>query len=164
MPLRALLDQFASDFPGFCKVGLGHKRIDFGAEGFIAVTDSVHLLRKLKFDSIFVDEGHHPLPPKMPRSKELYLFSATHKEEPDFRYTMGQAIEDRVLCDYDITVPALTAHHAYVCLGDLLLKQVGRFRRVLAHCNSIAEAKRFSHGVEGAGAGILANQWQDTFQ
>ena len=144
MPLRALLDQFALDFPGFCKVGTGHnKKIDFDAKGFLAVTDSVHLLKKLKFDSIFVDEGHHPLPPEMPRSAEMYRFSATHTDEPDFRYTMGQAIEDGVLCDYDITVPALTAHHAYVCLGDLLLKQVGRFRRVLAYCNSIAEAKRF---------------------
>ena len=123
---------------------MGHnKRIDFDAKGFLAVTDSVHLLKRLKFDSIFVDEGHHPLPPKMPESTELYLFSATHKDEPDFRYTMGQAIEDGVLCDYDITVPALTAHHAYVCLADLLLKQTGRFRRVLAYCNSIAEAKRF---------------------
>ena len=144
MPLRALLDQFASDFRGFCKVGMGHnKKIDFDAKGFLAVTDSVHLLKKLKFHSIFVDEGHHPLPPKMPRSTELYRLSATHKEEPDFRYTMGQAIEDGILCDYDITVPALTAHHAYVCLADLLLKQVGRFRRVLAYCNSVAEAKRF---------------------
>ena len=144
MPLRALLDQFAPDFPGFCKVGMGHnKKIDFDAKGFIAVTDSVHLLKKLKFDSIFVDEAHHPLPPKMPQSAELYRFSATHKDEPDFRYTMGQAIEDGILCDYDITVPALTAHHAYVCLADLLLKQVGRFRRVLAYCNSVAEAKRF---------------------
>ena len=144
MPLRALLDQFAPAFPGFCKVGTGHnKKIDFDAKGFIAVTDSVHLLKKVKFDSIFVDEGHHPLPPKMPRSAELYRLSATHKEEPDFRYTMGHAIEDGVLCDYDITVPALTAHHAYVCLADLLLKQAGRFRRVLAYCNSVAEAKRF---------------------
>ena len=138
------MDQFASDFRGFCKVGTGHnKKIDFDAKGFLAVMDSVHLLKKLKFDSIFVDEGHHPLPPKMPGSMELYRLSATHKEEPDFRYTMGQAIEDGVLCDYDITVPALTAHHAYVCLADLLLKQVGRFRRVLAYCNSVAEAKRF---------------------
>ena len=144
MPLRALLDQFAPNFPGFCKVGMGHnKKIDFDAKGFIAVTDSVHLLKKVKFDSIFVDEAHHPLPLKMPQCKELYLFSATHKEEPDFRYTMGHAIEDGVLCDYDITVPALTAHHAYVCLADLLLKQAGRFRRVLAYCNSVAEAKRF---------------------
>ena len=144
MPLRALLDQFAPDFPSFCKVGTGHnKKIDFDAKGFLAVMDSVHLLKKLKFDSIFVDEAHHPLPPKMPGSMELYRLSATHKEEPDFRYTMGQAIEDGILCDYDITVPALTAHHAYVCLGDLLLKQAGRFRRVLAYCNSVAEAKRF---------------------
>ena len=144
MPLRALLDQFSPDFPGCCKVGTSHnKKIDFDAARFIPVTDSVHLLKKLKFHSIFVDEGHHPLPPKMPRSTELYRFSATHTDEPDFRYTMGQAIEDRVLCDYDITVPALTAHHAYVCLADLLLKQAGRFRRVLAYCNSVVEAKRF---------------------
>ena len=134
VPLRALLDQFAPDFPGFCKVGTGHnKKIDFDAKGFIAVTDSVHLLEKVKFNSIFVDEAHHPLPSQMPGSTELYRLSATHKDEPDFRYTMGQAIEDGVLCDYDITVPALTAHHAYVCLADLLLKQVGRFRRVLAY-------------------------------
>ena len=144
MPLRALLDQFAPDFPGFCKVGTRHnKKIDFDAKGFIAVADSVRLLKKIKFHSIFVDEAHHPLPPRMPGSMELYRLSATHKDEPDFRYTMGQAIEDGVLCDYDITVPALTAHHAYVCLADLLLKQVGRFRRVLAYCNSVAEAKRF---------------------
>ena len=123
---------------------MGHnKKIDFDAKGFLAVTDSVHLLAKIKFHSVFVDEAHHPLPPKLPGSTELYRLSATHKDEPDFRYTMGQAIEDGVLCDYDITVPALTAHHAYVCLGDLLLKQVGRFRRVLAYCNSVAEAKRF---------------------
>ena len=144
VPLRALLDQFAPNFPGFCKVGMGHnKKIDFDAKGFIAVTDSTHLLKHLKFDSIFVDEAHHPLPAKMPSWTELYQFSATHKDEPDFRYTMGRAIEDGVLCDYDITVPALTAHHVYVCLADLLQQQAGRFRRVLAYCNSIVEARRF---------------------
>ena len=58
VPLRALLDQFASDFPSFCKVGTGHnKKIDFDAKAFIAVTDSVHLLKKLKFDSIFCGRG-----------------------------------------------------------------------------------------------------------
>ena len=145
MPLRALLDQFAADFPGFCKVGTHHnKKIDFDAKGFIAVTQSVHLLQKLKFNTILVDEAHHPLPKKLPKTKELFQFSATLEEEGiDFQYTMGKAIEDGVLCDYDITVPAVTAHHAYVCLADLLLKQAGRFRRVLAYCNTVAEAKRF---------------------
>ena len=90
-------------------------------------------------------EAHHPLPPKLPKRKELFQFSATLEQEEgiDFQYTMGKAIEDGVLCDYDITVPAVTAHHAYVCLADLPLKQAGRFRRVLAYCNTVAEAKRF---------------------
>ena len=146
VPLRALLDQFAVDFPGFCKVGTGHnEKIDLGAKGFIAVSKSAHLLQKLKFNAILVDEAHHPLPPKLPKRRELFQFSATLEEEKgiDFQYTMGKAIEDGVLCDYDITVPAVTAHHAYVCLADLLLKQAGRFRRVLAYCNTVAEAKRF---------------------
>ena len=152
VPLRALLDQFAPNFPGFCKVGTGHnQKIDFGAKGFVAVTKSVHLLRRLKLQAIFVDEAHHPLPPGMPKCKELYRFSATPTDDPDFRYTMGQGIEDGVLCDYDITVPAVTEHHAYVCLADLLVKQAGRFRRVLSYCNTVAEAKKFQMVVEELG-------------
>ena len=152
VPLRALLEQFAPDFPGFCKVGTGYnKQIDFNAKGFIAVTDSVYLLENLKFDAIFVDEAHHPLPTGMPKCKELYQLSATHKDEPDFRYSMGQAIEDGILSDYDITVPVISKHHAYVCLADLLLKQAGRFRRVLAYCNTVAEAKRFQMVLEKLG-------------
>ena len=154
VPLRALLDQFAVDFPEFCKVGMGHnEKIDFDAKGFIAVTPSVDLLRKLRFDAVFVDEAHHPLPPKLPKTKELFQFSATLEEETgiDFQYTMGKAIEDGVLCDYDITAPAVTAHHAYVCLADLLLKQAGRFRRVLAYCNTVFEAKRFQMVLEELG-------------
>ena len=154
MPLLALLDQFAVDFPGFCKVGTGHnEKINFDASGFVAVSKSVHLLQKLRFDAVFVDEAHHPLPKKLPKAKELFHFSATLEEEEgiDFQYSMGKAIEDGVLCDYDITVPAVTAHHAYVCLADLLIKQAGRFRRVLAYCNTVAEAKRFQMVLEELG-------------
>ena len=152
MPLRALLDQLAPDFPGFCKVGTGHnKKISFDAQGFIAVTDSVHLLQNLHFDSIFVDEAHHPQPSGMPKGNQTYQFSATHKNAPDFHYSMGQAIEDGVLSDYDITVPAISQCHAYVCLANLLLKQAGRFRRVLAYCNTVSEARRFRMVLEGLG-------------
>ena len=156
VPLRALLDQFAQDFPGFCKVGTRHnKKIDLDARGFIAVTKSVYLLQNLQFHTILVDEAHHPLPPKLPKRKELFQFSATLEEEKgiDFQYTMGKAIEDGVLCDYDITVPAVTAHHPYVCLADLLLKHAGRFRRVLAYCNTVAEAKRFEMVLKELGLG-----------
>ena len=154
VPLRALLDQFAADFPGFCKVGTGHnEKIDFGSKGFIAVSKSAHFLQNLRFSTILVDEAHHPLPPKLPKAKELFQFSATLEQDEgiDFQYTMGKAIEDGVLCDYDITVPVVTAHHAYVCLADLLLKQAGRFRRVLAYCNTVAEAKRFQMVLEELG-------------
>ena len=152
MPLLALLDQFALDFPGFCKVGERHnQKIDFDAGGFIAVAPSVQHLVGLKFEAVFVDEAHHPLPSGMPEYEELYRFSATHTDDPDFRYPMGQAIEDGVLCDYDITVPVVSEHHAYVCLADLLLKQAGRFRRVLAYCNTVAEAKKFQMVLEELG-------------
>ena len=40
-------------------------------------------------------------------------------------------------------MPALTAHHAHMSFADLLLKQVGRFRRVLAYCTLVAEATLF---------------------
>ena len=138
------MDQFAPDFPAFCKVGTGHNdKIDYEAKGFISVAKSVDLLQNVSFDAILVDEAHHPLPPGLPKCENMFQFSATLGDNTEFNYSMGQAIEDGILCDYDITVPAITAHHAYVCLADLLLKQAGRFRRVLAYCNSVAEAKKF---------------------
>ena len=146
VPLRALLEQFAEDFPDFCKVGTGYNQdINLTASGFLAVTDSVRLLKRLEFDAIFVDEAHHPRPAGFPKTRDVYRFSATHRDEPDFRYSMGQAMEDRILCDYDLTVPVVTRQHGhtYLSLADLLLKQAGRFRRVLAYCNSVREAKNF---------------------
>ena len=152
MPSRVLLEQFASEFPTFCKVGMGYnKKIKKRASGFIAVTDSVHLLKDLKFEAAFVDEAHHPLPPGMPESKDLYLFSATHRNATDFDYSMGQAIEDGVLCDYDLTIPVITEGHAYLGLSHLLLQHPGRFRRVLAYCNTVREAQRFQRTLELAG-------------
>ena len=140
------------EIPGFCKVGTHYNNnIKMQSHGFIAVTDSVHLLQKLEFAAIFVDEAHHPLPPGLPSCKELFQFSATQKEEVDFRYSLGEAIEEGVLCDYDLTVPVATNRHPYICLANLLLSQAGRFRRVLAYCNSIAEAKRFRQVLETVG-------------
>ena len=149
VPSRLLLEQFADEMTSFCKVGTGYnKKIDFASRGFISVTDSVQLLQKLKFEACFVDEGHHPLPPDMPRCKDLFKFSATHKEEVEFRYSLGEAIEQGVLSDYDLTVPVTTEGHPYICLANLLLSQAGRFRRVLAYCNSVAQAKRFRQVLE----------------
>ncbi|CAE7232649.1 FP2, partial [Symbiodinium sp. KB8] len=152
VPSRVLLEQFAEEMPGFCKVGTGYNdKIDFTCRGFISVTDSVQLLKSLTFEACCVDEGHHPLPQGMPSCKDLFKFSATHKEDVDFRYSLGEAIEQGVLSDYDLTVPVTTEGHPYLCLANLLLSQAGRFRRVLAYCNSIAEAKRFQQVLEVVG-------------
>ena len=152
VPSRVLLEQLADELTGFCKVGTGYNdQIDMEARGFLAVTDSVQLLKNLKFEAAFIDEAHHPMPKGMPSCKGLFKFSATHKEEIDFRYSLGEAIEQGVLCDYDLTVPVTTAGHPYICLANLLLTQAGRFRRVLAYCNSIAEAKRFQRVLKIVG-------------
>ena len=152
VPSRVLLEQFAEELPLFCKVGTGYNgQIDMESRGFIAVTDSVQLLQKLKFEAAFIDEAHHPVPKGMPSCKDVFKFSATHKEEADFRYSLGEAIEQGVLCDYDLTVPVTSEGHPYICLANLLLSQAGRFRRVLAYCNSIAEARRFRRVVKTVG-------------
>ncbi|CAE7935003.1 IRC3, partial [Symbiodinium necroappetens] len=143
VPSRLLLEQFAADFPSFCKVGTGYnKHINRCASGFIAVTNSVNLLQDCGTKVVFVDEAHHPLPSEMPECEELFLFSATHSMKTDYEYGMGQAIQERVLCDYDLTVPMITEGHPYSSLARLLQSSQGRFRRVLAYCNSVAEAQR----------------------
>ena len=152
VPSRLLLEQFASDFPNFCEVGTGYNhQINKRAAGFIAVSNSVHLLKDLRFGAIFVDEAHHPLPQGVPQGKDIYFFSATHRNATDFKYSMGQAIEDGILCDYDLTVPVITQSHAYACLASLLLRNHGRFRRVLAYCNSVREAKLVRQVLEKFG-------------
>ncbi|CAE7745794.1 irc3 [Symbiodinium sp. CCMP2592] len=152
VPSRVLLEQFAVDLPGFCKVGMRYNdNINMQSRGFIAVTDSVHFLDKLEFAALLVDEAHHPLPKGCPSCSQLFKFSATHAGEVDFRYSLGEAIGDGVLCDYDLTVPVTTEGHPYICLANLLVSQAGRFRRVLAYCNTLAEAKRFRQVLETVG-------------
>ena len=152
VPSRVLLEQFSEEFPKFCKVGTGYNdRVDLAAEGFIAVTESIHLLQTVQFQTILVDEAHHPSPTGMPVGRQVFKFSATHREPADFQYTMGEAIADAVLSDYDFTVPITTQGQSYLSLAQLLSTQAGHFRRVLAYCNSVHEARRFRHVLESAG-------------
>ncbi|CAE7913990.1 unnamed protein product, partial [Symbiodinium necroappetens] len=152
VPSRVLLEQFATAFPTFCKVGMGYnKNINFSSRGFVSVADSVHRLQNISFSNIFIDEAHHPIPLGMPCGRETYKFSATHDETADFQYTMSQAIEDGVLCDYDLTVPVTSKGDPFLCLAQLLGSQAGRFRRVLAYCNSVREAQRFQQLLKSLG-------------
>eukprot|EP00959_Pyramimonas_sp_CCMP1952_P239756 5010319-Pyramimonas_sp.AAC.1 len=108
VPSLALLWQHRATFPEFCPVGTGYNtKVAWDAPGYISVTDSVHLLEGIHFSDIFVDEAHHPLPLVFPKGDNTYFFSATHKACPDYSYGMGQAIDDGVLCDYDLVVPVV---------------------------------------------------------
>ncbi|CAE8592070.1 unnamed protein product, partial [Polarella glacialis] len=109
VPSHILLSQFAATFPTFCLVGTGYNHdINWRSPGFVAVYDSAHLLSNITFDHIYVDEGHHLLPEECPTARLMYYFSATHSMQPDFEYSMGSAIEDGVLCDYDVSIPIVT--------------------------------------------------------
>ncbi|CAE8680829.1 unnamed protein product [Polarella glacialis] len=152
VPSLLLLGQFAKLFSSFCLVGTHfNDKIDYDAEGFISVYDSVHLLANITFSDIFVDEAHHLLPLGCPSANNIYRFSATQHVRPEFEYSMGKAIDDGVLCEYDIIIPIITQNDTQACLAEMLQKQAGHFRRVLAYCNTIAEACSFQEAVEAVG-------------
>ncbi|CAE8652477.1 unnamed protein product, partial [Polarella glacialis] len=152
VPSRVLLMQLGQLFPEFCLVGTGHNdRIDWTAPGYVAVYDSAHLLSNLSFAELYVDEAHHPLPKGCPEAAAMYLFSATHSEQVDFRYALDRAIEDGVLSDYDITVPIVGLLTHLADLAMILRRGAGRYRRVLAYCNTVQEAKRFQEEAKKAG-------------
>ncbi|CAE8623083.1 unnamed protein product [Polarella glacialis] len=152
VPSLVLLGQFFEAFPTFCCAGTGYNdRINYDAEGFLAVSDSAHLLANVTFAEIYIDEAHHPLPPGCPGAARVYRFSATHRQQPDFEYPMGQAIEDGILCDYDVVIPIVSANATNACLADMIRRRAGHFRRILAYCNSISEAKRFQKALQEVG-------------
>ncbi|CAE8617959.1 unnamed protein product, partial [Polarella glacialis] len=152
VPSRVLLMQLGQLFPELCLVGTGHNdRIDWAAPGYVAVYDSAHLLSNLSFAELYVDEAHHPLPKGCPEAGEMYRFSATHSEQVDFRYALDRAIGDGVLSDYDITVPIVGLLTHLSDLAMMLRRGAGRYRRVLAYCNTVEEAKRFQEEAKNAG-------------
>ncbi|CAE8592710.1 unnamed protein product [Polarella glacialis] len=152
VPSRVLLMQLGQLFPELCLVGTGHNdRIDWAAPGYVAVYDSAHLLSNLSFAELYVDEAHHSLPKGCPEAGEMYRFSATHSEQVDFRYALDRAIEDGVLSDYDITVPIVGLLTHLSDLAVMLRRGAGRYRRVLAYCNTVEEAKRFQDQAKNAG-------------
>ncbi|CAE8592024.1 unnamed protein product [Polarella glacialis] len=81
----------------------------------------------------------------------MYTFSATQRAPPDFEYTLAAAVEDGLLCEYDVVIPIVDANGTRACLADMLLRNAGHFRRILAYCNSISEAQRFQKVTEDLG-------------
>ncbi|CAE8651642.1 unnamed protein product [Polarella glacialis] len=158
VPSRVLLMQLSEIFPEFCPAtemwaqGTGHNdRIDWASPGYVAVYDSAHLLSNITSADLHVDEAHHPLPEGCPEAGKVFRFSATHAGQVDFRYSLDRGIEDGVLCDYDITIPIVGLLTHLSDLAMMLRNGAGRYRRVLAYCNTVAEAKRFQRRAESCG-------------
>ncbi|CAE8594113.1 unnamed protein product [Polarella glacialis] len=152
VPSHVLLRQFAQVFHSFCCVGTGYNdKIHWDADGFIAMYNSAHLLANITFSELYVDEAHHALPQGCPNALQTYLFSATHRAQPDFRFSMTASIEDGVVCDYDVIIPIVTEGGAHHCLASMIQKRAGHFRRVLAFCNTVSQAKRFQQMVQELG-------------
>lgn len=86
-------------------------------------------------------------------SEAFVLMSATYPEgiHVDYKYELRQAIDQGYLCDYHVAIPvfgegAIASEH----LAGLV-SQHPEWTRVLAYCNSLAEAAAFCQRLKAAG-------------
>lgn len=123
-------------------------------------------MRELTFDRVIVDEAHHIAKPEIYnemsdsesdsdderretftdvirsiKCRQRVLFSAT-LDNPDYTYDLRQAINDKVIEDYDITVPLLDGRETLEGLAQLLLENPC-YQHVLAYCGRLEEARNF---------------------
>jgi superfamily II DNA or RNA helicase len=137
---------------------------------YICVYNSIFKIKDIKFDYIFIDEGHH-LQTKTERKtyrniiqnlkcKHKIFLTATCKPnvEINYKYTIEQGIKDGFINDYDIIVPKiknldeirnktnnnseLEIEYIYKSLVNLIDKRQD-IRSILAFCNKIEESIKF---------------------
>lgn len=85
------------------------------------------------------------------QTKHYLLVSATLDEDeefpPDYEYRLEQAIQDNVLCDYELCVPVLDGmgpdFNTKPTLAQLVKENRHVWNSVLAYCNCKTEAKAF---------------------
>lgn len=147
IPTLVLLEQFHRLFPESERVGTGYIP-SLDKQNYVCVYDSAVHLKDLIFDKVIIDEAHHAreLGVKMEtifniQTTQRILFSAT-LESPDYSFSLRQAIDEKILSDYDVTIPLLDEKDKLENLAQLLLEN-SHFSRVLAYCNNRITAKRF---------------------
>jgi superfamily II DNA or RNA helicase len=138
---------------------------------YICVYNSINKVKDIKFDVIFIDEGHH-LETKCDREtyiktiqniecKHKVFLTATCKPNTqiDYKYTVSQGIKDGFINDYDIIIPRiknlidirnndknnkkLELNYIYKSLVNLIDKRQD-IKFILAFCKTINESKTFS--------------------
>eukprot|EP00913_Durusdinium_trenchii_P017588 g16529.t1 len=78
------------------------------------------------------------------------FFSATLRTAPDFDFGLRPAIRAKVIKDYTVMVPVLTEGDPRPGLVELI-QNTPLARKILAFCNTVHEAKNFTHMLSKAG-------------
>jgi len=174
VPTLLLLNQFKqildkNNMSGFCLVGTGHnKEINYDSNLFVCVYNSAHLLDDIKFNVIFIDEAHHIYRPEIYTDNET-IFDDTEEESlkniinnimtekqiylsatvdcADYEYSLRDAIDNKYLTDYDITIPVYDNDVTNKNIYDLVYNHP-EYRHILAYCNTCDKARELSNYLD----------------
>ena len=147
------------------RVGTGWT-VNLAADIFVCVRNSGWQLANCSFDLLLLDEAHHyePLNSNVttyggPHLRQVLaleadrriFFSATLvRNSPDFDFSLRPAIEAGVIQDYSIIVPLISEGDPRPSLVQII-QDLPLSRKVLAFCNTVGEAKRFTKLLLAAG-------------
>ena len=150
------------------RVGTGW-RVNLAADIFVCVRNSGWQLANCSFDLLLLDEAHHYEPSNSnvtsydsyggPHLRQVLalkgdrriFFSATLvRNSPDFDFSLRPAIEAGVIQDYSIIVPLVSEGDPCPSLVEII-QDLPLSRKVLAFCNTVGEAKRFTKLLISAG-------------
>ena len=171
VPKLDLMEQMATllenMLPSVCisQVGTGWT-VNLAADIFVCVRNSAWQLANSSFNLLLLDEGHHYEPlssnptvyegPHLRqvlalRAERRIFFSATLLWNlPDFDFSLRPAIEAGVIQDYSIIVPLVSEGDPRPGLVKII-QDLPLSRKVLAFCNTVGEAKRFTKLLLAAG-------------
>eukprot|EP00438_Fugacium_kawagutii_P017900 Skav201917 [mRNA] locus=scaffold3992:189213:192371:+ [translate_table: standard] len=148
------------------RVGTGHPA-DFSAEVFVCVRNSAWQLANLTLDLLILDEAHHYEPEpnanvtpdvgvdnptagvhawqvlSLNASKRIFFSATLLKNKPDFDFGLRPAIEAGIIKDYALGVPVLSEGDPRPGLIEVI-QNLPLSRKILAFCNTVCEAKRFT--------------------
>jgi len=174
VPTLLLLNQFKqildkNNISGYCLVGTGHnEKIDYDSNLFVCVYNSAHLLDDIEFNVIFIDEAHHIYRPEIYTDNET-VFDDTEEEsfkniinnimtekriylsatidDADYEYSLRDAIDNKYLTDYDITIPVYDNDVTNKNIYDLIYNHP-EYRHILAYCNTCDKARELSNYLD----------------
>ena len=152
---------FTKNQIGLCYDG---KSVSKNINRIICVYNSFFKIKDRNFIKIFVDESHHILNKGingkiLNKERESYLdeikndllnenkdrkilFMSATMRSPDFKYSLREAIEDKILVDYYVHIPIYTGNYEKSLIE--YFKNRLYLYSILAFCNNIENAKKFS--------------------